>query len=202
MSIKNLMETKVPEFFSKHLYSIQGYDLAAEHTDKILDTAVSGITACLHDLKSKDYPVCFKISKSDDSFIIAAIVEYFANEDDASKPGNWNYTWTFNKEDVPENAKIVTPYDMNLMNYFSACSRSKYGFLFSKPQYMGDIFQTIFYIISQYLSDNASDSEENGVKMDGVIEFRCKVEDGVTIKSAEVDGEIKQRIKDDAAIEK
>jgi tRNA splicing ligase len=73
---------------------------------------------------------------------------------------------------------------------------------FRSVDMMGDVFNTLFSVIRQYLNDNVKDGEECGVKLDGVIEFRAAVEDGVIVMSAEPDGEIKKIIKDDAKIEK
>ena len=199
--IRELKETKIPQFYSTGLYSEAGYDLAQEHTDKILSVIVEGTTRCLADIKSKDFPVAFVFEEANKTFIAAAIVEYFPNEDDATKPGNWNYSWTFNKEDIPENARICTPYDNELATYFRSVANTKFSMGFDSVESMGDIFRYLLKTIIKYLDDNASESEENGVKLDGVIQFRVAVEDGKKVMSAEPDGEIKQLIKDDAAIE-
>ena len=49
--------------------------------------------------------------------------------------------------------------------------------------------------------DNASDVEETGVKLEGVVQFRVVVEDGEKVFAIEPEGEIKQLIKDDSSIE-
>lgn len=199
--IRELKETKIPEIYSVGLYTELCYDLAQEHTDKILSVIVNGVTECLADIKSKDYPVAFVFRESNEEFIMAAIVEYFANEDDANMPGNWNYSWTFNEEDIPEKARVCGPYDSNLVSYFRGTAHKKFGMGFEAAEAMADIFRYLLKVIVKYLDDNASETEECGIKLDGVIQFRVAVEDGTKVMSAELDGEIKQLIKNDAAIE-
>ena len=76
--IRELNETKIPQFYSTGLYSEAGYDLAQEHTNKILSVLVEGTTTCLADIKSKDFPVAFVFEEANKTFIAAAIVEFLA----------------------------------------------------------------------------------------------------------------------------
>lgn len=200
--IRSLMEdSKIPNIYSTGLYSEKGYDIAWEHTNKILDIIINGVTECLADIKSKDYPVVFMFKEGEKNFIAAAILEYYPNEDDPNRPGNWNYSWTFNEGDIPENAMIKTPYDNKLASYFRSVGMNKYGMEFEKVEWLGDCTVYLLKVIKKWLDDNASENEENGVKIDGLVQFRVAVENGEKVTSIEVDGEIKQLIKDDSAIE-
>lgn len=205
--MKNFMDTTIPSVYSNGLYREIGYDVAAEHTGKILVTVVYGITDCLSKIKSKDTPVAFVIREPNDEFICAAIVQYFENEDDPKKPGNWNYSWTFDESDVPENAKICSLYDGEYSIYFTNVGASKFNMGFHKNEYLGDLGRYLFKTIKRWLEDNAGKADENnqpidGVEYPGVIQFRMDVEDDKVVLSAEPDGEVKQMIKDDASIEK
>jgi len=200
--IRDLMkDSKIPSIYSTGLYSEKGYDIAWEHTNKILDVIVNGITEALADIKSKDYPVAFVIKEGEKNFICAAIVEYYKNEDDENRPGNWNYSWTFYEDDIPENTQIKDLYDVHLASYFRAIALNKYSMEFDKVEYQGDCGTYLFKVIKKWLDDNASESEENGVSAEGLVQFRVAVENGEKVMSIEVDGEIKQLIKDDSAIE-
>lgn len=199
--IKDFKDTKIPQIYSAGLYSEKGYDVAAEHAFKVLDIMVTGVTECLSDIKSKDFPVVFMFKQNNEEFIAAAIVQYFPNEDDMSQPGNWNYSWTFDKEDIPDNARMVYPSDNNMISYFRTTGTTKYGMVLEKADYASDIFRFLLATIKKWLDDNASETEVATVKYDGLIQFRVAVEDGEKVYSAEVDGEVKQIIKNDAAIE-
>ena len=196
-----LMETNIPQNYCSGLYNEKGYDLAQEHTDKILDITINGVTSCLADIKSTEYPVAFVFEENNGEFIAGAVVQYFKNEDDASKPGNWSYVWTFCKEDVPSNARIIKASDNEIAPYFRGCGQSKYGIGFRDVSGINELTRYILKMISKWLDDNASDVEEVGVILDGVIQARVAVEDGEKVKSIEPIGEIKVLIKDDAAIE-
>lgn len=205
--MKDFMSTTIPQVYSNGLYREIGYDFPAEHADKILTTTVYGITSCLANIKNKDIPVAFVIREPNDEFIIGAVVEYFKNEDDPSKPGNWNYSWTFDKDDIPENAKVCSLYDGEYSAFFTNASANKFNMGFHKYEYFGDMSRYLFKVIKKWLKDNAGKTDENGVAIDGVecpgvIQFRVAVENDEVVMSAEPDGEIKQMIKDDAAIEK
>lgn len=201
MTVTQFKDTPIPKNYSTGLYHEKGYDLAADHTTKILEVMVLGVTECLASIKSKDYPVVYSFVEKNDEFIAAAIVQYFPNEDDASKPGNWNYSWTFEKEDIPEGARVISSMDLEFLSYFRAVGMTKYGMVFEQPDFAGDLFRYLLALVKNYLSENASESDEKAVKYDGLIQFRVAVEDGEKVMSIEVDGEVKQLIKDDAAIE-
>ena len=202
MTVTQLKDTPIPKNYSTGLYHEKGYDLAADHANKVLEVMVLGVTECLASTKSKQYPVVYSFIESNGEFIAAAIVQYFANEDDPSKPGNWNYSWTFDQEDLPEGEyRNISSYDIDQLSYFRAVGMTKYGMVFEQPDYAGDLFRYLLTVIKNYLNDNASETEEKAVKYDGLIQFRVAVEDGEKVMSIEVDGEVKQIIKDDAAIE-
>ena len=202
MTVTQLKDTPIPKNYSTGLYHEKGYDLAADHTNKVLEVLVLEVTECLASLKSKEYPVAYTFTESNGEFIAAAIVQYFANEDDPTKPGNWNYSWTFDKEDLPEgNFREIPSNDIDRLSFFRAVGMTKYGMVFEQPDYAGDLFRYLLTVIKNYLNDNASEAEEKAVKYDGLIQFRVAVEDGEKVMSIEVDGEVKQIIKDDAAIE-
>lgn len=203
MTVTQLKDTPIPKNYSTGLYHEKGYDLAADHTNKVLEVMVLGVTEYLASIKSKEYPVVYSFVENNGEFIAAAMVQYFPNEDDATKPGNWNYSWTFDKDDLPEGEyrSIDSAKDQGSLSYFRAVGMTKYGMVFEQPDYAGDLFRYLLTVIKNYLNDNASEAEEKTVKYDGLIQFRVAVEDGEKVMSIEVDGEVKQIIKDDAAIE-
>lgn len=198
---KELMDTNIPQNAETGLFNDLCYDVAAAHIGKVIDVIVNGVTSCLAEIKSKEYPVAFVFNEKNGEFIIGSIVEYFKNEDDETKPGNWNYSWTFNKEDIPENSRIIDIYDDKYASYFRASAHTKYGMGFETATAMADVFTYILKTVNGWLDDNANENEESCVFIDGIIQFRVVVENGEKIKSAEPDGEIKQLIKDDSAIE-
>lgn len=200
MAIRALKETKIPQSVSTGLYTEKELDVSVDMVEKMLDVLVCSVTEILSDLKKVDTPIAFVFRKPNDDFIAAAIVRFYPNED-KSKPGNWNYVWTFYEEDIPENAQIKTMFDMSLVSYFTGTAISKYGFFAEQPDHYGVTFSYLLQVIKKWLDDNADENEENGVSLDGVIQFRVAVENGEKVFSIEPDGEMKVRIKSDDMIE-
>lgn len=198
--IRALKDTKIPQMVSTGLYTEKALDVAVDMVDKMLDVLVSSVTDILNDIKNVNTPVAFVFRKPNNDFIAAAMVQFFPNED-KSKPGNWNYSWTFEEEDVPEDAQTKTMYDFSLISYFTGTAISKYGFYADHTEYYGDTFIFLLQTIKLWLDENAAENEENGVSLDGVIQFRVAIENGEKVFSAEPDSEIKIKIKNDAAIE-
>lgn len=197
----NLMDTTIPDLFSTGLYQEMGYDVDKSTAPMILDIAVTGTTEILADCKNKDIPVAVVFDKPNGDFIAAAVVQYFPNED-KSNPGNWNYSWTFNENDLADNSKKFTPFDSKLSCFYVGAASSKYGLAAKQPSMIAQTMNYIIQLIKKWLDENASEKEEQGVKLDNIIQFRVAIENGEKVFSAEPDGEIKQLIKDDASIEK
>lgn len=200
MATVELKDSQIPQLVSTGLFKERYIDIAPNLTPMLVDVLVSAVTDALADLKSQDIPVAFKFCKNNGDFIAAAIVQFFPNED-KNNPGNWNYSWTFDEDDIPDNASIKTPYDNALISYFRGTSISKYGFSAKLAEYYGDTMNYVLLVIKKWLDENATEGEEQCVKLDGIIQFRVAVENGEKVFSAEPDGEIKQIIKSDKDIE-
>lgn len=196
-----LMETTLPSNYASAMYNEKGYDAGQEHTPMVADILFSGVTACLADIKKKEHPTAFVFENNDGSFIAGAIVEFVANADDKNKPGSWNYYWTWDKNDVPANARITRITDSQVSQYFRGIGGSKYGMNFRDLAAINETLRFFLVQLDKWLDENASETEEVGIELDGVFQSRVVVEDGVKVKSIEVDGEIKKMIKDDSAIE-
>lgn len=203
MASKNFKETNVPQAYSTGLYAEKQYNIAKEHAWKILDIMISGVAEVMRNIKSKEHPVVF-IFKNGDDFMLACTVEFFPGAD-ANKPGNWNMTWTFDESDVPtaeeDRARFVTPYDADMASIFWTYGINHHDFGFKGAEYLGTSLNYLVKLIKKWLDENASETEVMVLELPGVVQFKVQVENGEKVFSCEVDGEIKQRIKDDASIE-
>lgn len=200
LEMKKLMETTIPQNFAAGLYNERNYAVGFEHTNQIIDVLFTGVTDCLADIKSKNVPTAFMFEENNKDFIAAAVVQFIENKD-SENPGNWNYFWTFYKDDIPENAVKVSAADVNLGSYFAGVAQNKYQFGFSDNYALFEITRYALKVIKDWLDDNAVEGEEVGVEQEGVFEARVVVEDGQKVFSIEPAGEIKKLIKDDSAIE-
>ena len=199
MAMLNLNETTIPKMFSKELYEEKGYTLSPMHTDKIANVLFTAVSEALKATKSKEYPVVFLFAGNNQEMYAAAIIRFIPNEDE-SMPGHWNYVWTFDKNDIPDNARVVSIRDNAFETYFRmVANQNKFGFEDTTSTI--ECCNTLLKNISQWLQENAKEDEEMGVKMDGVFQARCILEDKEVVKSLEVIGETKAIIKDDAGNE-
>lgn len=196
-----LMESQIPQNYSTGLYSEKDYDLSADHTNIVADILFTGVAQCLGDVKDRKFPSAFVFEANNKDFIAAAIVQYFENKDDPSKPGNWSYTWTWYKDDVPANSKIYRTTQQELSSYFRGVSQGKYGMAFKDVAGITEVNRYLLVQIKKWLDENAKEGEEVGVEEPGIFQASVVIEDGEKVFSLVPEGEIKKLIKDDSAIE-
>jgi len=198
--MKKLMETSLPENYSRGLTDERGFTVAAMHADKIATLLFTGVSTCLKDAKSQEFPVAFAFEELNGDIIVAAIVQYYENED-AAQPGNWSYVWTFDKTDIPEGAKVIKMADQITHPIFIAIAGKKFGMGFENNAYLVDLLTYFTKQLSKWLQDNAKEGEEVGIELDGIFQARAAVEDGEVVKSIEVIGETNAIVKSDKNIE-
>ena len=196
-----LMESQIPQNYSTGLYSEKDYDLSADHTNIVVDILFTAVAQCLGDVKDRKFPSAFVFEANNKDFIAAAIVQYFENEDDPSKLGNWSYTWTWYKDDVPANSKIYRTTQPELSSYFRGVSQGKYGMAFQDVAAITEINRYLLVQIKKWLDENAKEGEEVGVEEPGIFQASVVIEEGEKVFSLVPEGEIKKLIKDDSAIE-
>ncbi len=199
MAIRKLMETTIPETWSQEMDTEWDNILHPTTCEKIANTLVEGVSACLNVMKRQDKPVAFVFEEINENFIAGAVVEYHAGKND--DPGNWSYIWTFNQDDIPDNAKIIKITDVMTHNFFTSASMRKYYFTLI-PDSIAVVYTVFLKTLSKYLEDNASKDDINGVEVPGVLQAQAAIEGDEIVKSIEPLGEMKVLIKDDAAIEK
>jgi len=196
-----LMESQIPQNYATGIYNEKGYELGAEHTEKVADILFTGVTNCLAETKKQDTPVAFVFEENNGDFIAAAVAQFIPNEDDATKAGSWSYTWTWYKDDVPTNAHLYRCSDISMSIYFRGTGMSKYGMMWKDVASINECTRYLLVQIKNWLDNNAVEGEEVGVYADGIFQASVVVENGEKIFSIVPDGEIKKLIKDDAAIE-
>lgn len=196
-----LFETTLPQMYSKALFEEKCFDLAPEHTDKMFDTLFTGTSNLLKSIKSLEKPVAFLIKELNGKMVAAAICQYFKN-DDANQPGNFSLVWTFDESDIPENALITTIEDTKTHSFFIAVAGSKYGIRFKDASCIVNTLGYTMVQLKKWLDENAKEGTIVSVELDGIFQGRVEVQNGVKVFAVEPDGEIKNLIKDDAAIEK
>ena len=198
--MKQLMETSIPDIYSRGLDDEKCFTIGSNHTDKIAVVLFTGVSECLKTLKSKEKPVVFKFVDLKDDLLALASVSYHANEDE-SKPGNWSYIWSFNEEDAPENALVVSIKDSQTHTFFVSTAGNKFNMAFESDAALIELMNYLLKTIKKYLIDNANEVEETGIELEGVFQARSIRENDEAVCSIEVIGETKAIIKSDEDIE-
>lgn len=197
-----LTETQYPQMYSKALVEEKLYDIPPEFVDKIVDVVFTGTSYLLAQTKSKEKPATLCFRKVDESLVAAATVRYFEGEtkDDL---GNWSLSWTFNEEDIPEDAyKMDFATQVQTHSYFRSAAGERYGMRFDDSASLVDCLTYALIQLKKWLDENAKEGTEVMIEQDGIFQARVAIENGEKVFAIEPAGEIKVLIKDDAAIEK
>lgn len=197
-----ILETTLPENFSKGLYEEKCYDLAAEHTPKIFYTLFAGAGELLNGAKTQSRPVALVFEDMKQNLIAAAIVQYIGNEQDETDPGKWSYVWTFSNDDIPSDALKISIQDSQTHPYFRAIAGDKWGMKFKDTDSLVILMTYALEQLRKWLDENCTENGETKIEQDDVFQARVGLEDGVKVFALEPMGETKALIKSDKDIQK
>ena len=199
--MKPLFETGLPQNWSRRLFEDFAYDVAAEHCDKVMNILFTSAAEILKSSKNLNTPALV-FERVDGTFVAASFLTYFPNED-PEQPGNWTLSWTFDENDIPEDASVIKfANNDQAYSFVRGIAGSKYGMTFIDSSAIVSLMVVTLEEIKKYLDENAKEGETVGVKLDGIFQARVAVENGIKVFALEADGLIKVLIKDDEAIAK
>lgn len=197
----NFRDTAISNNFSKALYNEANFDFADVHTIKIVDVTLRSVAEFLSNARDKDIPVAVRfVNFRNNEFVAAAVLMYMPGE--GKDPGNWNFTWMFNEADIPAGAKVFDSNEAAYQSVIRGYAGSKYQMAFKSSETLFILTNECIYQLKKWLDENASEKDIVEVNEDDLFIARVGIEGGEKQFSLEVDGEIKNLIKDDAAIEK
>jgi len=139
-----------------------------------------GVSEFLKTTKTPKHPVAFTITDTEDNFIVGAHISYNDSPeqktDDAS--GNWNYAWTFYKEDIPEDAVV---YDIKSETTHKIITDA--AFKYASAVYYGgeaiiDMFTICFSVLKDYLLEVATEDDRYEMEDPGVFEAFAEIKNG------------------------
>lgn len=194
-----LMESELPESYSKSLFYDINYDIAPEHTDKIAETIFNSVSDVLSSVSATNNQpvVAYVFNNVDKSFICAAILERHKND---NGPDNVTLSWTFNEADVPEEATRYSLED-TLTHKFFISYASKWGMEFKDSSCLCNLCIYFFIHLVKWLDENASDSKEITITLNDVFEAKVAIEDNEKVMAIVPLGEVKNLAKNDEANE-
>jgi len=202
MTTYSIFDTSMPKSWSEEMMYEFEWDLRPEFLPKILECIFIATSEVLSSAKLIDKPVALVYRKANKEVVAAAVVQFFPNDEDPTKPGNWSLVWTFDEKDIPENAQIIEGTDPNVYVYFRAVAGSRFSFEYDALDVINVLNIASIGAVKKWLDENAKENDVICVEIENVFQARVAVEGGVKIFAIEPAGEIKMLIKDDAAIEK
>lgn len=161
-----------------------------------------GIAKFLATVKTTKNPVAFTVTDTEGNFIVGAVVEYTDApdvEDDIT--GNWNFFFTFDKNDIPENAMTYDIKDKQTHDVIIVAAWEYASAQFQGTDAMITMFVIAFESLRDYMMEAANDGDEYELVYQGVFVARSTIEEGEKVVSLTPDGLIKKMIKDDSALE-
>ena len=202
MTTYNIYDTSMPSALNEICLYEYSWDIRPEFAPKMLECIFITTSEILSSAKLMDKPVALVYRKPNKEMVAAAIVQFFPNNDDPSKPGNWSLVWTFNESDIPENANIMEGTDNNVYVYYRAVAGSKFNFEYDGTDVINLLNVLCLGEVKKWLDENAKENDIVCMNLDNVFQARVSVENGIKVFAIEPAGEIKMLIKDDASIEK
>lgn len=195
---KLLMETAIPVNFTQ-VFNNNGWDWDPSDTNKIFHMMVMSISECLALTKSKDNKSAVAIKDLKGNLLLAGVVSYVPNENE-DMPGNWNYVFTVDEEDIKE-ANVIDSGDTKFQKVFATTAYNLYHLEFFGGIYIQTALEAAVNTLVQWLDVNASETEEVEVEEQGYFLASVVVEGGEKIISIVPDGAMKRIVKDDTALE-
>lgn len=195
---KLLMETAIPVNFTQ-VFSNNGWDWDPSDTNKIYHIMTMAISDCLAVTKSKSVKKAVAIKDLKGNLLLAGIVSHVPGESE-SDPGNWNYVFTTDAEDLKD-VEVIDSSDTRFQKIFAITAHNLYCMVFHGGMFVQSTLETAVNTLLQWLDVNASETEEVEVEEEGYFIASVVVEKGEKIISIVPDGAMKRLIKDDAALE-
>lgn len=195
---KLLMETAIPVNFTQ-VYNNNGWDWDPSDTNKVYHIMFMSISDCLSLVKSKEIKKAVAIKDLRGNLLLAGVVSHVAGETE-NDPGNWNYIFTTDAEDIKD-AEVIDSSDTRFQKVFATTAHNLYSVGFDGGMVVQSTLEGAVNTLIQWLDVNASETEEVEVVEEGYFLASVVVEKGEKIISIIPDGAMKRLIKDDAALE-
>lgn len=197
-----LAETGIPQIFATEYETAIGVEVDHGDVSPMFRSIIAATSDFMKSAKRKNQKACLTFEDTAGNFIIAAVVEYNKNEEEEGQD-NWNYYFTFNKDDIKD-VQASNRYSCNETSFHTKLAKRLFEFKMrcNEASYIAPMISIAFRILESFLDQNAKPGEEVTVEEDGYFIASVTVEDNEPVKAVVPDSEMKILIKDDAATEK
>lgn len=172
-----------------------GWDMDDERSMRTFKAIFAGVTDVLNIMKSKTLPKAVVIQDMKNNRYAAAICQFIDGEGDDA--GSWTYVWTFNMDEIPENAEIIT-LDQSSAQKIIMKRALSYDIRFANGSFIATLAVYMLKIIKDYLDQqDVANGDSLSMSLDGYFVATVEVNEDRKVFSLVPAGEIKTLIKND-----
>lgn len=194
----NYVETEIGANISQRLLTELGYNVSGSYFPKITLALFKGIAECQAIFANVNHPTAIVVEDLNGSFLMGAKLEYIANVDEPSNPGNWAVSWTFNEKDLEGIDNIHKLHDSQCEMQLNNVAFRDFSMQFDDSVAMFQIYFAIIKTILHWLEENVKEDIAIELVLENGFTARAEIENGVVLKSITPEGELKEKIKNDA----
>lgn len=183
---------------------------SAQELSRCFHFFFSATTDFLSKVKSTEHPVGVVAEDMFQNFMFGIIVEYHKNENE-DMPGNWSMVYTFDAKDMEACGETYSISGNEFKDMAISIGEHLYGYDFQasdgnildqKRIIVTQIMANVAKTIRQWVEENSVSAEPVSTEIGGKVIIDAMVdENGMKVFSITPSGELKNIIKDDAAIE-
>lgn len=178
-----------------------GWDMTPTEADSLAKITFNGITDYLALSKNKAVPQAVVIQDIKGNNICFACVQYVPSED-GDADGSWEYFWSYDLEDIPENATVYTIDNESVLKVIAKRGHNMCRMVVGVLNYISIATVIIMNAVKDTLDQqNVTNGEHFTIELPGYFEASVAVENGEKVFSISPKAEMKVLIKDDSQTE-
>lgn len=201
--MSNIIEMKETQMYQTIITeaALIGWDLTPTEADMLTKISFNGITDYLALTKNKGIPQVVLVQDIKGNNIAFGCAQYAQAEDNENEEdGSWEYFWSFNTEDIPENAAIYTIDNEAVQKVIAKRGHNMCRMVVGVLNYLSIITVIIMNAVHDTLDQqNVANGESFTLDLPGFYEASVAVENGEKVFSIAPKEEMKVLIKDDTA---
>lgn len=196
-----LKDTTIPSELQSTLAVNNKLDWDPLDTEPIFMCIFVSIAKFLGINKSKESgKVALRFDDYKGNMMMAAIVTYTPNEN-ASMPGNWSLTFTFDPEDIKGINPTLNSNDMSFHMINNQVTLKLIGYSYNDISYEDGIVRGCIETLRACLDKNATPEGRFDIELKDYFTASVSIEDGHKVMAIEPTAKLSQIVKGDADIE-
>lgn len=201
--MSNVVEMKETQMYQTIITeaALVGWDLTPTETDMLVKVTFNGITDYLALGKNKTVPQVVLVQDIKGNNIAFGCVKYVPSEED-EEAGSWEYYWSFDTDDIPENAAVYTIDNEAVQKVIAKRGHNMCRMVVGVLNYLSIATVIIFNALKDTLDQqNTVNGESFTIELPGFYEATIAIENGEKVFSITPKEEMKVLIKDDSQLQ-